>query len=75
MTAADGYGSWDERVPILSTEAKFGVKLERLQGDKVPVNAQATQSISPLFPSSTPVPPSSADRLTCKKCCSCPSED
>lgn len=61
MTAADGYGSWGERVPILSTEAKFGVKLERLQGDKVPVNAQTTQSVFPLFPSSTPVPLSSAD--------------
>lgn len=75
MTETDGYGSCNERVPILRTEAKFGVKLERLQGDKVPVNTQTTQSASPFFPSSSPVPPSSADRLTRKECCSCPSED
>lgn len=42
MTEADGCGSWDEPVPILSLQARFGVKLERLQSDKVPVNIKTT---------------------------------
>lgn len=52
MTEVDGCGSWDERISILSMQTKFGVKLERLQRDKVPVNIQTTQSIGPLFLSS-----------------------
>lgn len=42
MTEADGCGSWDEPVPILSMQAGFGVKLERLQCDKVPANTKTT---------------------------------
>lgn len=70
MTEADRCGSWDEPVPILSMQAKFGVKLERLQSDKVPVNTQTTQSIALLFPSSSPTPLGPADRLTWEECCS-----
>lgn len=42
MTEADGCGSWDETVPILSMQARFEVKLERLQSDKVPVSTKTT---------------------------------
>jgi len=49
----------------------FGVKLERLQRDKVPVNIQTTQNIGPLFLSSSSTPLNPADRLTYKGYCSC----
>lgn len=42
MTEVDGCGSWDEPVPILSMQARFGVKLERLQRDKIPVSTKTT---------------------------------
>jgi len=57
MTGADGCGSWDEPVPILSMQAKSGLKPERLQSDKVPVNTQTAQSIALLSPSPSPAPP------------------